>query len=101
MVSLSFFSGWEWSGNTGLGCDRNVLHMHEGKQIHRSSHALVDDLSDVDTDASSADNLFDALKGKDCTMFAHIIGRYADIKISHDVRLEKSVKVHFAWGTFE
>jgi hypothetical protein len=95
------FPGWEWSGNTGLGGDRNVLHMHEGKQIHRSSHALVDDLSDVDSDATSADDLFEALKGEDCTVFAHIGGRYADIKISHDVRLEKSVEVHSAWGTFE
>ena len=90
------FPGWEWSGNTGLGGDRNVLHMHEGQQIHRSSHALVDDLTDVDTDATSADDLFQALKGEDCTVFAHIGGRYADIKASHDTRLEKSVEVHSA-----
>ena len=56
------FPGYEWSGNTGLGGDRNVLHMKEGRQIHRSSHALVDDLSDVDSDANSANDLFEALK---------------------------------------
>ncbi|RVU38248.1 DUF3604 domain-containing protein [Hwanghaeella grinnelliae] len=95
------FPGWEWSGNTGLGGDRNVLHMQEGRQIHRSSHALVDDLSDVETDATSAADLFDALKGEDCTVFAHIGGRYADIKIAHDERFERSVEVHSAWGTFE
>ncbi len=95
------FPGWEWSGNTGLGGDRNVLHMQEGRPIHRSSHALVDDLSDVDSDATSAADLFEALKGEDCTVFAHIGGRYADIKIAHDERLEKSVEVHSAWGTFE
>lgn len=95
------FPGWEWSGNTGLGGDRNVLHMHEGRQIHRSSHALVDDLSDIDTDATSATDLFEALKGEDCTVFAHIGGRYADIKIAHDERIERSVEVHSAWGTFE
>lgn len=95
------FPGWEWSGNTGLGGDRNVLHMQEGRQIHRSSHALVDDLSDVDTDATSATDLFEALKGEDCTVFAHIGGRYADIKIAHDERFERSVEVHSAWGTFE
>ncbi len=95
------FPGWEWSGNTGLGGDRNVLHMHEGRQIHRSSHALVDDLADVETDATSAKDLFDALKDEDCFVFAHIGGRYADIKIAHDERLEKSVEVHSAWGTFE
>jgi len=95
------FPGWEWSGNTGLGGDRNVLHMHEGRQIHRSSHALVDDLSDIDTDANSANDLFEALKDEDCTVFAHIGGRYADIKVAHDQRLEKGVEVHSAWGTFE
>jgi hypothetical protein len=95
------FPGWEWSGNTGLGGDRNVLHMHEGRPIHRSSHALVDDLSDIDSDATSAADLFTALKDEDCTVFAHIGGRYADIKAAHDQRLEKGVEVHSAWGTFE
>jgi hypothetical protein len=75
--------------------------MHEGRQIHRSSHALVDDLSDIDTDATSASDLFSALKDEDCTVFAHIGGRYADIKVAHDQRLEKAVEVHSAWGTFE
>ncbi len=95
------FPGYEWSGNTGLGGDRNVLFMEEGRQIHRSSHALVDDLSDVDTDANSAEDLFEALKDEDCVVFAHIGGRYADIKMAHDGRLERAVEVHSAWGTFE
>lgn len=99
--SFIVFPGWEWSGNTGLGGDRNVLHMEEGKQIHRSSHALVDDLSDTDTDCNSAEDLFVALKDEDCVVFAHIGGRYADITIAHDVRLERAVEVHSAWGTFE
>ena len=95
------FPGYEWSGNTGLGGDRNVLFLEEGRQIHRSSHALVDDLSDVETDANSAQDLFEALEDEDCVVFAHIGGRYADIKMSHDARLERAVEVHSAWGTFE
>ncbi len=95
------FPGWEWSGNTGLGGDRNVLMMNEGRQIHRSSHALVHDLSDVETDANSASDLFEALKDEDCVVFAHIGGRYADIKMAHDQRIERGVEVHSAWGTFE
>ena len=98
---FTVFPGWEWSGNTGLGGDRNVLHMQEGRQIHRSSHALVNDLSDVTTDSNSAADLFQDLKGEDCTVFAHIGGRYADIKMAHDNHLERSVEVHSAWGTFE
>ena len=95
------FPGYEWSGNTGLGGDRNVLFLEEGRPIHRSSHALVDDLSDIETDANSAEDLFDALKDEDCVVFAHIGGRYADIRMSHDARLERAVEVHSAWGTFE
>ncbi|MBI3067992.1 MAG: DUF3604 domain-containing protein, partial [Betaproteobacteria bacterium] len=95
------FPGYEWSGNTGLGGDRNVMFMHEGRQIHRSSHALIEDLADVDTDANSANDLFEALKHEDCVVFAHIGGRYADIKMAHDVRLERAVEVHSDWGTFE
>ena len=95
------FPGYEWSGNTGLGGDRNVMFMHEGRQIHRSSHALVDDQADVWSDANSAETLFQALKGEDCVVFAHIGGRYADIKMAHDARIERSVEVHSDWGTFE
>src|SRR5947209_10881093 len=99
--SFIIFPGYEWSGNTGLGGDRNVLFMHEGQQIHRSSHALVDDQADLATDANSAEQLFKALKNKDCVVFAHIGGRYADIKMAHDARIERSVEVHSDWGTFE
>ncbi|MDA1022608.1 MAG: DUF3604 domain-containing protein [Proteobacteria bacterium] len=95
------FPGYEWSGNTGMGGDRNVLFMEEGRQIHRSSHALIDDMSDEQTDAHTAADLFDALADEDCTVFAHIGGRYADIKMAHDDRLERAVEVHSAWGTFE
>ncbi len=99
--SFIAFPGYEWSGNTGLGGDRNVLYMREWRPIHRSSHALVDDLSDVHTDANTAEELFQALKNEDCVVFAHIGGRYADIKMAHDIRLERSIEIHSDWGTFE
>ncbi|MEO7742065.1 MAG: hypothetical protein ABIR98_03940 [Usitatibacter sp.] len=95
------FPGYEWSGNTGLGGDRNVLYLRDGEPIHRSSHALVEDLSDVGDDANDADALFRALAGRDAVVFAHIGGRYADIARSHDARLERSIEIHSDWGTFE
>lgn len=95
------FPGYEWSGNTGLGGDRNVLYLQEGQLIHRSSHALVDDLSDIDSDATDANELFAKLKEKDCVVFAHIGGRYADIEYSHDKQIERGIEVHSAWGSFE
>ncbi len=95
------FPGYEWSGNTGLGGDRNVFFASEGRPIRRSSHALVPDLSDADTDVTTAEELFAALRGEDCFVIAHVGGRYADIRRAHDGRLERSVEVHSAWGTFE
>lgn len=95
------FPGYEWSGNTGLGGDRNVMYLKEGRPLHRSSHALVADKSDLDSDANSVDELFRMLKDEDAIVFAHIGGRYADITIGHDARIERSIEIHSDWGTFE
>lgn len=93
--------GYEWSGNTGVGGDRNVFFREEGRQIHRSSHALLPDRSDIDTDAPDANKLFEALKDEDCCIYAHVGGRYADIGFAHDPKLETAMEIHSAWGTFE
>ncbi len=93
--------GYEWSANTCLGGDRNILYAEEGRPIYRSSHALVEDTRDLDQDANSVEELFDKLQGEDVTVFAHVGGRYADIRRGHDRKLERSVEVHSAWGTFE
>lgn len=96
--------GYEWSGNTALGGDRNVFFPVEGRTIRRSSHALIEDLGDADTDCFTANDLFaafDRAGEHDVLCFAHCGGRYADIKLAHDGRFEKSVEVHSSWGTFE
>jgi hypothetical protein len=93
--------GYEWSGNTGLGGDRNVYFADENSAIHRSSHALVSDQKDVDTDCTSAIDLFRRLEGYDAVVNAHVGGRYADVRIAHDGRIERSMEIHSAWGTFE
>ncbi|MEQ8355249.1 MAG: hypothetical protein RH942_06895 [Kiloniellaceae bacterium] len=96
--------GYEWSGNTGLGGDRNIYYPEEGRLLRRSSHALVEDRSDIATDANSAAELFEALaaaKEWDVVGYAHCGGRYADVKLAHDGRFEKSMEVHSSWGTFE
>ena len=73
--------GYEWSGNTGVGGDRNVYFRNEGRAIRRSSHALVSDRSDIATDAPTARELFDALQDEDCMVYAHIGGRPADVSL--------------------
>jgi Protein of unknown function (DUF3604) len=92
--------GYEWSGNTGMGGDRNVFFRREGRPIRRSSHILVD--GETSTEALyTADKLFDALRDEDCRVIAHVGGRYADVKYAHDGRIERTVEVHSSWGTFE
>jgi hypothetical protein len=96
--------GYEWSANTAVGGDRNVHYRHEGETIHRSSHAQIADTVDIEdeaSDAHTARELFERLRGRDCVAVAHVGGRYADIKLAHDPGLETAVEVHSAWGTFE
>jgi len=95
------YPGYEWSGNTGVGGDRNVYYREEGWPIHRSSHALLPDTSDIDDDANDAKVLFEKLKDRDAVVYAHIGGRWADIGFSHDPKIEYGLEIHSAWGTFE
>ena len=92
--------GYEWSGNTGMGGDRNIFYRREGRPIRRSSHVLVE--GETSTNAIyTADELFKALEAEDCRVIAHVGGRYADLKYAHDGRVERTVEVHSSWGTFE
>jgi hypothetical protein len=92
--------GYEWSGNTGMGGDRNVFYRREGGPIRRSSHILVQGQTSTDA-VYTADALFRELEGVDAIVIAHVGGRYADLKYAHDGRLERAVEVHSTWGTFE
>lgn len=93
--------GYEWSGNTGVGGDRNVYFRHEGRPIRRSSHALIADRAEILNDAPTARELFAALRNEDCVAYAHIGGRPADVAYAHDARIETAMEIHSAWGTFE
>jgi hypothetical protein len=92
--------GYEWSGNTGMGGDRNIFYRREGRPIRRSSHILVQGQTSTEA-IYTADELFRALDGEDAIVIAHVGGRYADLKYAHDGRLERAVEVHSTWGTFE
>ena len=92
--------GYEWSGNTGMGGDRNIFFRREGRPIRRSSHILVQGQTSTEA-IYTADELFRGLLGEDAVVIAHVGGRYADLKYAHDGRLERAVEVHSTWGTFE
>ena len=95
--------GYEWSGNTPLGGDRNVWFSSEGGKITRSSRDLLPGLKSSFEDSPTAAHLFKRLRQQnrpEAFVFAHVGGRYADLSI-HDPKLEWGVEVHSAWGTFE
>lgn len=97
-----FFPGYEWSGNTALGGDRNVIFAAEGRTIRRSCHALVEDLSDAATDALDVRALHAALRREEGVLSVpHVGGRYANLHYAHDRALERAVEVHSDWGTFD
>lgn len=95
------FPGYEWSGNTGIGGDHNVFYRHEGRPIRRSSHALIEDKSDIKNDAPTLKELFKVLKDENCVVYSHVGGRYANIGYAHDPKIKTAVEIHSAWGTFE
>ena len=96
------YPGWEWSGNTGLGGDRNVLFREEGAGISRSSHTLLSPRQTSEPSSRTVEQLFDHLKSyhRKVMVIPHVGGRYADLK-RHDSTLESAVEIHSTWGTFE
>ncbi|MCZ7648308.1 MAG: DUF3604 domain-containing protein [Planctomycetota bacterium] len=97
------FPGWEWSGMTPGGGDRNVIFKSEaGAVLHRSSHAEVEDASDAETDCFPITQLYERLRGReDVVLIPHVGGRYCDIVNFHDPALEPVVEVYSDWGRFE
>ena len=96
------FVGYEWSGMTPGGGDRNVMFRSDTASLHRSSHAEVDDMADAVTDCFPVTDLFTQFAGRDdVLLIPHIGGRYADIVGFHDPRLEPVVEIYSDWGRFE
>jgi hypothetical protein len=95
--------GYEWSGNTPLGGDRNVYYEAEGGPLVHSSADLLPDQETRYPIAYTADELFAILRQQEdpkALVIAHVGGRYADMAM-HDDDVEVAVEVHSAWGTFE
>jgi hypothetical protein len=96
------FVGYEWSGMTPGGGDRNVMFLSDTASLHRSSHAEVDDMADAATDCFPVTELFARFRGRDdVLLIPHIGGRYADIVGFHDPALEPVVEIYSDWGRFE
>jgi hypothetical protein len=94
------FPGYEWSANTGLGGDHNIIFYREHEILHRSSHALIHELTDATTDCHHIDELVHALHDRKVFLFAHAGGRYADLHVAKQYPSNIAIEIHSAWGTF-
>ncbi len=111
------FPGYEWSGNTPLGGDRNVYYSHEGGTIVHSCYDLLPGKTSTHPIALTAAELFEHLsktvpasrperetvKNSDppqAFAWAHVGGRYADM-VMHHPEVELAAEVHSSWGTFD
>lgn len=95
--------GYEWSGNTPAGGDRNVIYSRDDQPIFRSSHWQVPGVPETAlTPAHPASVLFERLrKNGHALVCAHVGGRYADIRKYFDRDLCPLVEVVSCWGVFE
>ncbi|MBT5876490.1 MAG: DUF3604 domain-containing protein [Candidatus Latescibacteria bacterium] len=106
--SFVTFPGYEWSGNTPLGGDRNVFYASEGRAISRSCGDLVPAEVGMRPHSRTAEDLFAFLKSekgvgsaqRHAFVVPHVGGRYSDLAM-HSREFEWNVEVHSAWGTFE
>ncbi|MCY3947520.1 MAG: DUF3604 domain-containing protein, partial [Anaerolineaceae bacterium] len=95
------FAGYEWSGNTAGGGDRNVYFLGSEGELLRSSHAQISDLSDLATDRYPVSDLHEALAGRsDVFVIPHVGGRPSDLAY-HSAALEPVVELYSSWGEFE
>lgn len=104
------FFGWEWSGPTGTGGDRNVLFLDDEGPIFRSSHWQLwpEEVAEGagQTEAVHARDLQARIRkyisetGKKVIMVPHIGGRRSDFE-AQDPELEPVFEICSNHGVFE
>ena len=104
------FFGWEWSGPTGTGGDRNVMFLDDEGPIYRSSHWQLcpDEIAKnaAATEAVHARDLQERMRtymaetGRKVIMVPHIGGRRSDFQ-AQDPELEPVFEICSNHGVFE
>lgn len=101
------FFGYEWSGATGAGGDRNVLYLDDDGPVYRSSGwQLEADEYDPASERVSAKAAQDAFRrfvrqqGDSVLLVPHIGGRRSDVAVQ-DAELEPVFEICSCHGIFE
>lgn len=104
------FFGWEWSGPTGTGGDRNVMFLDDEGPIYRSSHwqlwneEIADNAGETECvhvrDLQARMREYVAETGRKVIMVPHIGGRRSDFE-AQDTELEPVFEICSNHGVFE
>lgn len=92
--------GFEWSAMTVRGGHHNVYFRRGDQPIRRSSHQGLADKTDEDTDLRHIEEVYEAYRGTDTVITAHVGSEHSDLQY-HDPHLEPAVEVTSDHGTFE
>jgi hypothetical protein len=96
------FLGYEWSGNTPAGGDRNVHFLGDDGPLHRSSHWHVPEKDDEGTDRYPLSELYQEFAGRgDVLMVPHVGGRRCEISSYYNPELEPVIEIASCHGRFE
>lgn len=97
--------GYEWSGATGAGGDRNVLYRGDDGPLLRCTSWQLNQ-SYPESEVPTASGMHEALRrhvtetGNRAMMLPHVGGRRADIDV-HDAELEPVIEIASCHGIFE
>ena len=96
------FLGYEWSGLTAGGGDRNVYFRSDDGPLHRAGRCLIPPAApEEDPECYPVTELYQRLRGRDDVLLVpHVGGRWADLD-SFDPELEPLVEIYSSWGEFE
>jgi hypothetical protein len=94
------FPGYEWSGETAVGGDHNILFLDDDQPLYRCSHQLVADTSDAATDLPHITDVYRHYAGRRVILVPHVGGRRSDLAF-HAPELEPVVEIHSAHATSE
>ncbi len=94
------FLGYEWSGESSVGGDHNIIFLSDDQPLRRSGHEMIDDKSDSDTDLVHIQDVYTEFRDKKVLIIPHVGGRPANLEF-HEPLLEPVIEVHSTHGTFE
>ncbi len=92
--------GYEWSGETAVGGDRNIYFPGEEGELRRCSHAFVEGPADPASDLPHVRDLHAHFRDRDVLGVLHVGGRTSNLDW-HEPAFERLLEVHSTHATSE